>query len=146
MREYPAEHYALVVAGHGKGPDGLLVDHTGRWMPVEEFAGALRGAGQPLDLVVLQACSMAHHEVVEQLRGAADYLVASPVEINGSAYPHNRLGELTTLSPREAAVALGNARQLADTVPAATAVELANGRVLAFYGSETGLNGHPEVP
>jgi len=140
MERYPARHYMVVVAGHGKGPEGLLQDHTGKWMPVEDFAAALKETG-PIDVLALQACSMAHREVVEELRGAADFLVASPTKLYGSAYPHDRLGELLAgRTPQQVAAGLGRAADLGPGVPSATAVDLRAGRVLTWFGSETGLN------
>lgn len=140
-QNYPANHYLVVVAGHGRGPQGLLQDHTGAWMPVADFAAAVKEAG-PVDVLALQACSMAHREVVDQLRGAADFLVASPTRLYGSAYPHERLGELLHgRSPQQVAEWLGRAQGLGPTVPSVTAVDLRGGNVLTWFGSETGLNG-----
>lgn len=140
MENYPANHYMLVVAGHGKGPDGLLPDHTGKWMPLPEFAQAVKEAGH-VDVLALQACSMAHRDVVDQLQGAADFLIASPTKLYGSTYDHAHLGELLRRrTPQQVAETLGQT-PVGPTVPAATAVDLRTGKVLAWFGSETGLNG-----
>lgn len=84
MKRFPAEHYAVVVSGHG-GPDGTLSDARGKRMPFEALAQALqegaREAGESVDVLLLDSCSTASEQTADALKGAADFLVASPEKV-----------------------------------------------------------------
>lgn len=79
-----AENYCLIVQDHGLGYLGLCVDDSepGRpWMSIHGFASAVGGAklatGKTIDVIELDACTLAMAEVAYELRDKAGYLVAS---------------------------------------------------------------------
>lgn len=94
---YPAPSYGLLLFSHGTGwlPAGSysnprrydntkaglrsIMDDAGREMEIADFAAAIPD-GQ-FDFIVLEACLMSGVEVAAELRGKADYLVASSAEI-----------------------------------------------------------------
>lgn len=91
---YPAPSYGLLVFSHGTGwlPEGRytnprsgasslrsIMEDNGREMAIAGFAAAIPD-GQ-FDFIVLEACLMAGVEVAYELRGKADYLLASSAEI-----------------------------------------------------------------
>lgn len=91
---YPAPSYGLLVFSHGTGwlPEGSytnprsgalslrsIMEDNGREMAIAGFADAIPD-GQ-FDFIVLEACLMASVEVAWELRGKADYLLASSAEI-----------------------------------------------------------------
>lgn len=94
---YPAPSYGLMLFSHGTGwlPAGSysnprhynpakaglrsIMDDAEREMEIADFAAAIPD-GQ-LDFIVLEACLMSGVEVAAELRGKADYLVASSAEI-----------------------------------------------------------------
>lgn len=94
---YPAPSYGLLLFSHGTGwlPAGSysnprhynntkaglrsIMDDAGHEMEIADFAAAIPD-GQ-FDYIVLEACLMSGVEVAAELRGKADYLVASSAEI-----------------------------------------------------------------
>lgn len=94
---YRAPSYGLLLFSHGTGwlPAGSysnprhynntkaglrsIMDDAGREMEIADFAAAIPD-GQ-FDFIVLEACLMGGVEVAAELRGKADYLVASSAEI-----------------------------------------------------------------
>lgn len=94
---YPAPSYGLMLFSHGTGwlPSGSysnprhynntkaglrsIMDDAGHEMEIADFAAAIPD-GQ-FDFIVLEACLMGGVEVAAELRGKADYLVASSAEI-----------------------------------------------------------------
>lgn len=97
LGSYPAPSYGLMLFSHGTGwlPAGSysnprhynnakaglrsIMDDAGREMEIADFAAAIPD-GQ-FDFIVLEACLMSGVEVAAELRGKADYLVASSAEI-----------------------------------------------------------------
>ena len=96
-RGFPAPSYGLLLFSHGTGwlPSGAyadprgasrsgnglrsIVEDNGREMEIADFAAAIPD-GQ-FDFIVFEACLMAGAEVAYELRGKADYLLASSAEI-----------------------------------------------------------------
>ena len=64
---YPADHYALMLADHGFGRQGLIMDMTsdGAFMTVRGMVDALSSSGIQFDLLALDACSMQMIEVMQ---------------------------------------------------------------------------------
>jgi len=113
QRAYPATRRVLSLVGHGGGwsptllagqpsrhggqPTGelggmLWDDHPGTSLSTPALAQALRAAlppDQPLDLLYLDACAMGQIEVAYELRGTANYLLASP-NWKWAAFPYDR--------------------------------------------------------
>jgi len=111
MKKYPAEHYLIMVQGHGAGMTGLLADHgkeakaeKHELMSVPEFAGAINGAeesaGVDKDQVVLdlRSCLVGTAELAYELKDSAAMLVDSQAVL----YPtYWRIGDI--LGDKEAA-------------------------------------------
>ncbi|MEM4217369.1 MAG: clostripain-related cysteine peptidase [Candidatus Methanomethylicaceae archaeon] len=88
---YPAQHYYLAIANHGRGTTGMAWDgwdgtHRGDWqngdyLSVSELRTALKQAtnsGQwKIDVLHYDACIMALFENAYQIKDYANYLVAS---------------------------------------------------------------------
>lgn len=96
--KYPARHYMLFILGHGQvvGNDTLLLDYHSekKSLTLRELGRILRSfnrevhkAEEPgqVELVTLHSCSMSAVEVAYELKGAANYLLAS----QGPAYVGN---------------------------------------------------------
>lgn len=84
-----AENYMLVVQDHGLGYLGIVADDSepnGKaWMSIDGLGKALdiayEATGKKLDIIDLDACSMATVEVAYELRGKASYFVASQLAV-----------------------------------------------------------------
>ncbi|MCD6572851.1 MAG: lamin tail domain-containing protein, partial [Thermoplasmata archaeon] len=79
-RNVPAEHYVLILAGHGKGWKGVLRDYTSNkdWLYMHELKDALSDANvMKFDIIGFDACLMGTVEVGYQIRQYANYMVAS---------------------------------------------------------------------
>lgn len=80
---YPADHYYLAVADHGRGTTGIAWDEadSSDLITVAELRTALQDAtddgAQPIDIVHYDACLMGMLENAYQIKDFADYLVAS---------------------------------------------------------------------
>ena len=87
---YPARHYLLFILGHGQvvGTDSLLLDEHAekKALTLSELGDVLRSFNcdahndkEPgsLEMVTLHSCSMSAMEVAYELKGAANYLLAS---------------------------------------------------------------------
>lgn len=82
MKNYPAEHYALVMWDHGAGFEGSMVDEeTNHIITNNQLAKALEDAaketGKKLDVINWNACLMQQAETGYELRNAASYMVGS---------------------------------------------------------------------
>lgn len=82
MKNYPAEHYALVMWDHGAGFKGSMVDdETNHMITNQELAGALNSVnqetGHKIDVLNWNACLMQQAEVGYELRNSARYMVGS---------------------------------------------------------------------
>lgn len=101
-----ADRYAVVVFGHGVSASGRGADgaKSGPWPMVGAtsradgaplspagLAAALRdGLGRGVEVMVLDTCYGASLEVVWDLRGAADVIVASPGRVPSTGMPWDR--------------------------------------------------------
>lgn len=95
MKHYPAENYAVILSGHGS-QEGLLSDSRGTKMPFREVSEAIREAsleaGARVGVVLFDSCSTAGTKAAEEMKGAAQFLVASPGRIRAGGW-----SERTTL-------------------------------------------------
>lgn len=96
-RNYPADHYALVLWSHGGGwkdrslVRGALDDDTSHSvMPIADIARAIEESGG-VDLINFDACFMGMYEVAYELRNAAKFLVASEATVPGPGNPYDML-------------------------------------------------------
>ncbi|HEY9857343.1 MAG TPA: clostripain-related cysteine peptidase [Stenomitos sp.] len=125
VQKYPAEHYMVSVWDHGSGIfrrgtynsteffyKGFGWDDNGSHMNTSDLSTIVpamaRAAGQPIDIVGFDACLMGHVELAYQLKGAANYLVASEELEPGPGWDYmNWLKNVTASStPVQAAAAL----------------------------------------
>jgi hypothetical protein len=105
---YPADHYALLVADHGYGWRGLMIDVTsdGDFMTVKELGSGLDNSGVHLDLLALDACVMQMNEVLYELRNTSvDIVVGS--ENLGPTWPFGNIIRSLTDSPGLSSEAFG---------------------------------------
>ena len=105
---YPADHYALMLADHGYGWQGIMIDDTsdGDFMTVKEVVSALQGSGVQFDLLALNACTMQMIEVMhELLQVPIDIIVGS--ENLGTTWPFTQILQTITDDPPITAANLG---------------------------------------
>lgn len=82
MKNYPADHYALVMWDHGAGFEGSMVDEeTNHIITNNDLAKALENVaketGKKIDVINWNACLMQQAETGYELRNAASYMVGS---------------------------------------------------------------------
>ncbi|MBM3465329.1 MAG: hypothetical protein FJX76_24815, partial [Armatimonadetes bacterium] len=92
IRKHPAERYAVVVYGQGGGFTGSVLDETtGSVIDNAELAGALAAAsaqaGQKIDLLAFDGNLMGQLEVADQVRDAAEVMVASEGPVSLGSLP-----------------------------------------------------------
>jgi hypothetical protein len=91
---YPAKSYGLVLWSHGTS--WLPSEHrlksfgedNGRQMNIPDLAAALPVR---FDFILLDACLMGSVEVAYELRGKADFIIASSTETIAEGFPYNRI-------------------------------------------------------
>jgi len=90
MKTFPAEHYAVIMSGHGMGFVGSMPDsvHDDTLM-TPEFQSALQVAviesGKKIDILGMDSCLMANAETAYAAKDAANFLVGSEeVVISGN--------------------------------------------------------------
>jgi len=103
VTEYPAKKYLLVIWNHGGGfksfthAKGIAQDDTSGGniitMPELEYALSATSAqmGKNIDIVGMDACSMAMIEVAYQIKDHADILVASEELEPGDGWPYETI-------------------------------------------------------
>ncbi len=88
MEKYPAQHYAVVLGGHGAGFAGAVTDSQRRKMiPLPELEMSLGELPRRPDVIVFNTCLMAQAEVASQLHTTSDNLVASQSKLLGLGLP-----------------------------------------------------------
>jgi len=96
VKNYPAEHYILVVSDHGGGWTGAISDDSsGGWMKTPKIREALENAekatGQKLDIMGFDACLMATTEVGYELKDTAKFMVASQNTEGADGWPYPQI-------------------------------------------------------
>jgi hypothetical protein len=114
---YPADNYALTLSDHGRGYAGFCYDYhsphpyydyaLGDCLTVDEMETAISNAGG-VDVLFLDTCLGGSFEVMWELHGEVDYVVAGETlqTYLASAHPRDIVYELsrdTTMSPLELA-------------------------------------------
>ncbi len=105
---YPAEHYALMLADHGFGWQGLIMDMTSEadFMTIRGMEDALSSSGIHFDLLALNACTMQMIEVMYELRNVPiDIIVGS--ENLGTTWAFTQILHTITDEPTITAANLG---------------------------------------
>ncbi|MGE0493187.1 MAG: clostripain-related cysteine peptidase [Vulcanimicrobiota bacterium] len=87
IKNYPAEHYAVVIYGQGGGFHGAALDETtGSRLSPKGLEQALReagkDAGKKIDLVAFDGSLMGQLEMAHQLKDVAGLMVASQGAVN----------------------------------------------------------------
>ena len=79
---YPADHYGLVMWGHGSGPlYGMCYDSlTKDTMTLPEFRAGLQTGGLHFDWIGLDCCLMGTIETLKAAEDHCEYLVASEIQ------------------------------------------------------------------
>ena len=98
---YPAEHYMLFLVGHGMivGRDAFLPDENpDSGISLVELGSILRNFSEEiaeerekLELVAMHSCSMSAVEVAYQLKGTAEYMIASEGLSFVGAWPYRQM-------------------------------------------------------
>lgn len=102
---YPAEHYGLILSGHGDGWKGYGPDETfpegtrekSDSLTMGELSTAL--AGQRFAWIVFDACLMSGVEVAYQLQPFSDYLLASEEVTYTTDFPYESMGSALVGNP-----------------------------------------------
>jgi len=124
IKSFPAEHYMLVIADHGKGWEGLIQDdsHKG-WMSVPQLKQALdtaqKATGQKLDVLGFDACQMASVEVASEVKDYAKFMVASQALEGREGWPYSQIlgqGQLADIHQAHLFKSDVEARQVVDMV------------------------------
>jgi Clostripain family len=100
--EYPAEHYMLIILGHGLvvGNDIFLYDEhaekhsltlKGLKAELKTFRDAVVDKGGRFDLLGLHSCSVSALEVAYEMEGTADYMLASQGPAFVSSWPYRQM-------------------------------------------------------
>lgn len=113
-----AERYLLMIQDHGLGYLGLCSDdgEGGTWMSIDGLGRAFENAnaatGKKVDVIALDACTLALVEVAYELRDKASYLVASEKAVPFDGMNYGAL--LTTLSENPGIAPLDLACKMVD--------------------------------
>ena len=96
MKNYPAEHFVLIISDHGGGWKGAVQDESKNgWsttpMLDEGLAKAEQMTGRKLDVLGFDACLMASGEVVHQLGKHADYMICSQQTEGADGWQYTKL-------------------------------------------------------
>jgi hypothetical protein len=96
MKDYPAQHTALIFNDHGGGHTGAMADDSdGNFMPIQGMNEALAEAeeetGKKLDIIGFDACVMAQLEVAYELKDRADILLASQENEKGHGWTYEKV-------------------------------------------------------
>src|SRR5215211_4669247 len=98
QEQYSAEHYALVLVGHGMivGNDAFLPDEFPESsITLKELGKTVKVFGDKLELLALHSCSMSAIEVAYQLKGKAKYMIASEGPSFVQGWPYRKLLQKT---------------------------------------------------
>jgi hypothetical protein len=115
IQTYPAQKYALILSGHGKGWQGLCWDQTSGEdnLNMNELKTALADTaafeGKPLDLIGFDACLMDMTEVAYEIHDSASVMVASEHAEPSAGWPYSAILNNLTANPSMSAAQLANA-------------------------------------
>jgi len=111
MKNFPAEHYMLVMSDHGAGWKGGIEDKShDDWMSMPEMRQGIEDAqkrtGEKLDIIGFDACLMGQTEVAYELKDSADYMVASQEREGAEGWPYHNILSKDILKNIERAIKL----------------------------------------
>ncbi|MEA3559981.1 MAG: PKD domain-containing protein [Candidatus Thermoplasmatota archaeon] len=100
LSSYPADHYMIILEGHGDGPvKGLLRDQDStlgyKHMNTHQMGQAFRNAvdntiGRPVDVVSLDICRMGMVGTAAELMDHAEYFMGSVDYVPPDGWPYDR--------------------------------------------------------
>jgi hypothetical protein len=106
ISSYPAQHYLVVLSGHGSGATENLFlkdDDAHASLTLAElrnvFLTIREEVGRELDIIALDSCLMSMAEVGYQLRGTARLMIGSEGLAPSSGWPHHRILSALTQHP-----------------------------------------------
>lgn len=108
VTNFPADHYMLILAGHGAGLVGLMPDYTHGCPHIMSIVGlkyaldrAAIATGRPLDILLLDTCYMNMVEIIYQLGsgGNAPKFIIAPQRTPLHGLPYQRI--LADCSPEQ---------------------------------------------
>ena len=136
MKNYPAKHYMVVLAGHGSGFLGSLPDykskkHMGLQETAKVFDEVKEETGVKPDVLVMDACLMAQAEAAHELKDTAEYYIASE-DYNYSCFPLQKTFEVANdvmnldmeINPRQMTAILVNKAGEHDNITTVSALNL----------------------
>ncbi len=145
-KTFPSQYLALDISDHGGGTAGAVADDrdgSSGMMSPQNLKKAIKDAeeilGRKLDILGFDCCLMANTEVAYELRGTADYLLASEETEGAAGWPYTRvltegaiknlqlaLEKRITVEPRDFAVKIvKDAATTQEDIPTLSTVELA---------------------
>lgn len=86
MANFPADRYAMVIAGHGQGWKGTMIFGDENHLTMAELSSGLGALGRRFDVIFFYSCLMGEIEVGHQLSEQASMMVASE-EITWTVFP-----------------------------------------------------------
>ncbi|MCB0083765.1 MAG: hypothetical protein KDE47_22655, partial [Caldilineaceae bacterium] len=111
---YPAEHYYLSIANHGRATTGIGwdsqsgADHLNALTPAEIhealYEATLQGT-QKIDILHFDACLMALLEMAYEVKDVAKYMIASQ-NLTAAFYPYDEYAKLVAANPQITATEL----------------------------------------
>ena len=124
IKSFPAEHYMLIIADHGKGWEGMIEDESHKgWMTVPQLKQALdtaqQATGQKLDVLGFDACQMAAVEVASEIKDNAKFMIASQALEGREGWPYSHIlsqGPLADIHQAHLFKSDVEARQVVDMV------------------------------
>ncbi|MBN9418192.1 MAG: hypothetical protein J0I12_22270 [Candidatus Eremiobacteraeota bacterium] len=124
IKSFPAEHYMLIIADHGKGWEGMIEDESHKgWMTVPQLKQALdtaqQATGQKLDILGFDACQMAAVEVASEIKDNAKFMIASQALEGREGWPYSHIlgqGPLADIHQAHLFKSDVEARQIVDMV------------------------------
>jgi len=121
---FEAEHWAVIVVGHGGGinevsPDDHRINHQTRtWMRIDQFTDTVSAFNhsvyEQVELLFFQNCNKATLEVVYEARNCAKYTLASQLGLGApNCYYEGFLNHLaSSVDGRDAALAIMNSEKV----------------------------------
>lgn len=112
MDTYPANRYALIVAGRGRDWEGLATDATskGKSMTIKDLRRALHNAKRPVDLVALASDRSSLADIAYEIRQEqtdAEVLVVAQDTLSDQGWPYTQIFTALKAVPTMTPAALG---------------------------------------
>jgi len=156
MQNKEAEHYMLILSGHGSGVMGGMLDDQNPYgrLTIRGLGNALKNALVPkegteiskgqkhpkIDILGLDSCTMSTAEVAHEVRDSVDFLVGSEGFIRNAGWPYHRLLETMHTGPDADLLAIAAVKcfiaYYSDYLSAGVSTDQAAAKLEAFRGEE----------